>query len=103
AAIDALRRGLDLGMTHVDTAELYGSGKADSIVGEAIAGRRDEVFIVSKVMPTNASRSGVVAACERSLKRLNTDRIDCYLLHWRGRHPLAETIAGFAELKKAGK
>jgi diketogulonate reductase-like aldo/keto reductase len=103
AAIEALRRGLDLGMTHIDTAELYGSGKAESIVGEAVAGRRDEVFIVSKVMPTNASRIGIVAACERSLKRLNTDRLDCYLLHWRGRHPLAETIAGFGELKKAGK
>ena len=103
SALATLRRGLDLGMTHIDTAELYGSGKAESIVGEAIAGRRDEVFIVSKVMPTNASRAGVVAACERSLKRLNIDYLDCHLLHWRGRHPLAETIAGFAELKTAGK
>jgi diketogulonate reductase-like aldo/keto reductase len=103
AALAALRRGLDLGLTHIDTAELYGSGKAEEIVGEAIAGRRDEVFLVSKVMPQNASRAGTIAACEKSLKRLKTDRLDCYLLHWRGRHPLAETFAAFEELKRAGK
>ena len=79
-----LRRGLDLGMTHIDTAEMYGSGAAEELVGEAIAGRRDEVFLVSKVLPHNASRKGTIAACERSLKRLRTDRLDCYLLHWRG-------------------
>jgi diketogulonate reductase-like aldo/keto reductase len=103
AAIAALRRGLDLGMTHIDTAELYGSGVAEEIVGEATAGRRDEIFLVSKVMPQNASRAGTIAACEKSLRRLKTDRLDCYLLHWRGRHPLADTIAAFEELKRAGK
>ncbi|MGH7046378.1 MAG: aldo/keto reductase [Stellaceae bacterium] len=102
-AIAALRRGLDLGMTHIDTAEMYGSGRAEEIIGEAIAGRRDEVFLVSKVLPQNASRTGARAACERSLKRLRTDRLDCYLLHWRGPHPLAETIAGFEELQRDGK
>jgi diketogulonate reductase-like aldo/keto reductase len=103
AAVKALKRGLDLGMTHVDTAELYGSGAAETITAEAIAGRRDEVFLVSKVMPQNASRTGTVAACEASLKRLKTDRLDCYLLHWRGRHPLAETIAALEDLATAGK
>ena len=103
AAIAALRRGLDLGMNHVDTAELYGSGAVEEIVGEAIAGRRDEIFLVSKVMPQNASRQGTIAACEASLKRLGTDRLDCYLLHWRGRHRLADTIAAFEELVEAGK
>jgi diketogulonate reductase-like aldo/keto reductase len=102
-AIAALRAGLDLGMTHIDTAELYGSGAAEEIVGEAIAGRRDAVFLVSKVMPQNASRAGTIAACEASLARLKTDRMDCYLLHWRGRHPLADTIAAFEELVSAGK
>ncbi len=102
-AIAALRRGLDLGMNHIDTAEMYGSGAAEELVGEAIAGRRDEVFLVSKVLPQNASRSGTRAACERSLSRLRTDRLDCYLLHWRGPHPLAETIAGFEELRREGK
>ncbi len=102
-AIAALRRGLDLGMTHIDTAELYGGGRAEEIVGEAIAGRRDEVFLVSKVMPQNASRAGTIAACEASLKRLKTDHLDCYLLHWRGRHPLEETIAGLEALAKDGK
>src|SRR5689334_5789700 len=101
-AVAALRRGLDLGMTHIDTAELYGSGVAEEIVGEAIAGRRDEVFLVSKVMPSNASRAGTIAACERSLKRLKTDRLDCYLLHWRGRYALADTIAAFEELTARG-
>ena len=102
-AIAALRRGLDLGMTHIDTAELYGGGAAEELVGEAIAGRRNEVFLVSKVLPEHASRSGTRLACERSLARLDTDRLDCYLLHWRGRHPLEETIAGFEDLQRAGK
>jgi diketogulonate reductase-like aldo/keto reductase len=102
-AIAALRRGLDLGMTHIDTAELYGGGAAEELVGEAIAGRRNEVFLVSKVLPENASQSGTRLACERSLARLDTDRLDCYLLHWRGRHPLEETIAGFEDLQRAGK
>jgi diketogulonate reductase-like aldo/keto reductase len=102
-AIAALRRGLDLGMTHIDTAEMYGSGAAEKLVGEAIAGRRDEVFLVSKVLPHNASRNGTIAACERSLKRLRTDRLDCYLLHWRGSHPLGETVAAFGRLSADGK
>jgi diketogulonate reductase-like aldo/keto reductase len=100
-AIAALQRGLDLGMTHIDTAEMYGD--AELVVAEAIAGRRDDVFLVSKVLPENASRRGVVAACERSLSRLETDRLDCYLLHWRGHHPLEETFAAFEALKSAGK
>lgn len=101
--VAALRRGLDLGMTHIDCAELYGSGAAEERVGQAIAGRRDEVFLVSKVLPNHASRGGVIAACEASLARLRTDRLDCYLLHWRGAHPLPETIAGFEELQRQGK
>jgi len=101
--VSALRRGLDLGMTHIDTAELYGSGAAEELVGQAIAGRRDEVFLVSKVLPDHASRAGVIAACEASLVRLGTDRLDCYLLHWRGAYPLHETIAGFQELQRQGK
>jgi diketogulonate reductase-like aldo/keto reductase len=101
--IAALRRGLDLGMTHIDTAEMYGSGAAESLVGAAITGRRDEVFLVSKVLPSNASRRGTIAACEQSLARLKTDRLDCYLLHWRGNHPLAETIAAFGTLVDTGK
>jgi diketogulonate reductase-like aldo/keto reductase len=101
--VAALRRGLDLGMTHIDTAELYGSGAAEELVGEAIAGRRDEVFLVSKVLPDHASRTGVIAACEASLARLGTDRLDCYLLHWRGAYPLQETVAGFEELQRQGK
>jgi diketogulonate reductase-like aldo/keto reductase len=100
-AVAALRRGVDLGMTHIDTAEMYGD--AELVIAEAIAGRRDEVFLVSKVLPSNASRRGTVAACERSLKRLQTDRLDCYLLHWRGSYPLAETVAAFDELVSAGK
>jgi len=103
ATVAALRRGLDLGMTHIDCAELYGSGAAEQLVGEAIAGRRDEVFLVSKVLPNHASRGGVIAACEASLARLRTDRLDCYLLHWRGAYPLHETIAGFDELLRQGK
>ncbi len=102
-AIAALRRGLDLGMTHIDTAEMYGNGAAEQMVAEAIAGRRDELFLVSKVLPHNASRAGTIAACERSLARLRTDRLDCYLLHWRGSHPLAETIAAFETLQGQGK
>ena len=101
SAVAALRRGLDLGMAHIDTAEMY--GEAEVVVGEAIAGRRDEVFLVSKVLPSNASRNGAVAACERSLARLRTDRLDCYLLHWPGSHPLEETIAGFERLREQGK
>ncbi len=101
--VRALRRGLDLGMTLIDTAEMYAEGGAEEVVGEAIAGRRDSVFVVSKVYPHNASRTGVLAACERSLERLRTDRIDLYLLHWRGRHPLAETVAGFERLRDDGK
>jgi diketogulonate reductase-like aldo/keto reductase len=102
-AVAALRRGLDLGMNHIDTAEMYGDGAAEAVVGEAIAGRRDEVFLVSKVLPHNASRAGTLAACERSLRHLATDRLDCYLLHWRGRYPLGETIGAFDELIRAGK
>jgi diketogulonate reductase-like aldo/keto reductase len=103
AELAALRLALDLGVRLIDTAEMYGEGGAEEIVGEAIAGRRDEVFLVSKVYPHNASRKGAVAACERSLKRLKTDRVDLYLLHWRGTHPLAETVEGFETLRKAGK
>lgn len=101
--IATLRLGLDLGMSLIDTAEMYGDGASEKLVGEAIAGRRDEVFLVSKVLPGNATRSGTIAACERSLKRLGTDRIDLYLLHWRGRTPFAETIAAFEALQDAGK
>ena len=99
----ALRLGLDLGVRLIDTAEMYGEGRAEELVGEAIAGRRDEVFVVSKVYPHNASRKSVAAACERSLRRLKTDRIDLYLLHWRGNVPLAETAEGFEALRAAGK
>jgi len=101
--IATLRLGLDLGLALIDTAEMYGDGASEKLVGEAIAGRRDEVFLVSKVLPSNASRSGTIVACERSLKRLGTDRIDLYLLHWRGRTPFAETIAAFEALQDAGK
>ena len=102
-AIRALRRGIALGANHVDTAELYGSGQVEEIVGEAIAGLRDQVVLVSKVLPQNASRSGTIAACEASLRRLRTDRLDGYLLHWEGRHPLEETFAAFEQLVEAGK
>ena len=98
--VAALKLGLDLGMTLIDTAEMYGDGEAERIVAEAVEGRRDEVFIVSKVLPQNASRAGTIAACERSLKRLNTDRLDLYLLHWRGRYRLKETLAGFQALMR---
>ncbi|MET7902332.1 aldo/keto reductase [Streptomyces sp. NPDC005355] len=101
--IAALRLGLDLGMTLVDTAEMYGSGASEELVGEAIAGRRDEVFLVSKVLPGHADLRGTVAACEGSLRRLDTDRLDLYLLHWRGSIPLVETLEAFAVLVEAGK
>jgi diketogulonate reductase-like aldo/keto reductase len=103
AEIAALREGVALGMTLIDTAEMYGDGATERLVGEALQGLRDEVFLVSKVYPHNASRNGVVRACEASLKRLNTDRLDLYLLHWRGGVPLAETVAGFEALVRAGK
>ena len=101
--VAALRLGLDLGATLIDTAEMYGDGGSERVVGEAVAGRRDGAFIVSKVLPCNASRAGTVAACERSLRNLGTDRIDLYLLHWIGSVPLAETVEAFEALKKAGK
>lgn len=103
SVIAALRRGVDLGMNHIDTAEMYGAGAAEALVGEAIAGRRDQVFLVSKVLPQNASRRGTKAACERSLTHLKTDRLDCYLLHWRGSHPLEDTFAAFEALRDEGK
>jgi diketogulonate reductase-like aldo/keto reductase len=102
-ALAALRRGLSLGMTHIDTAEMYGSGAAEGMVGQAIAGRRDDVFLVSKVLPQHASRDGAVAACEASLARLGIDRLDCYLLHWRGEYPLEDTVAAFEQLLGDGK
>src|SRR5258708_8737636 len=101
SAVAALRRGIDLGKTHIDTAEMYGD--AELVIAEAIAGRRDDIFLVSKVLPSNASRRGTITACERSLARLKTDRLDCYLLHWRGSYPLDETVAAFEELASAGK
>jgi diketogulonate reductase-like aldo/keto reductase len=100
--VAALKLGLDLGMTLIDTAEMYGTGGAEEVVAEAVAGRREECFIVSKVLPENSSQAGTIAACERSLKRLKTDRIDLYLLHWRGAPPLAETLAAFQTLQKKG-
>ena len=103
AEVAAVRLAVDLGMTLLDTAEMYGDGEAEAIVGEATAGRRDDVFIVSKVYPHNAGARSAIAACERSLKRLRTDRIDLYLLHWRGRIPLAETIGAFERLRRNGK
>ncbi|HET6780815.1 MAG TPA: aldo/keto reductase [bacterium] len=102
-SVAALRRGLDLGMTHIDTAESYGSGEVEEIVGKAITGRRPEVFLVSKVSPGRATRRGTIQACEESLRRLGTDHLDCYLLHWPGRHPLAETFAAFELLVRDGK
>ncbi len=99
-AVEALRAGLDLGLTHVDTAEMYGT---EETVARAIEGRRDEVFLVSKVLPSNATRQGTIRACDQSLIRLRTDRLDCYLLHWPGRHPLEETFAAFEELLAKGK
>ena len=101
--IEALQLGLDLGLTLIDTAEMYGSGGAERVVAQAIAGRRDEAFLVSKVLPSNASRQGTIRACEASLKRLGTDRIDLYLLHWRGGTPLSETLDAFEALVATGK
>jgi diketogulonate reductase-like aldo/keto reductase len=101
SAVAALRRGLDLDMTHIDTAEM--SGDAELVIAAAIAGRRDETYLVSKVLPSNASRRGTIAACERSLTRLKTDRLDCYLLHWRGSVPLSETVGALEQLVSAGK
>ncbi len=101
--IAALKLGIELGMTLIDTAEMYGNGGAEEVVAEAAQGQRDKLFIVSKVYPQNASRTGVPQACERSLKRLRTDHIDLYLLHWKGSHPLAETVAAFEKLKSDGK
>jgi diketogulonate reductase-like aldo/keto reductase len=102
-AIRALQAGLDLGMTHVDTAELYGYGEVEELVAEALAGRRDEAFLVSKVMPNNATYAGTLQACERSLARLKTDWLDCYLLHWPGPHPLEDTLRAFERLRTDGK
>jgi diketogulonate reductase-like aldo/keto reductase len=99
----AIRLGIELGVTLIDTAEMYGNGGAEEVIAEAIAGKRDVLFIVSKVYPHNASKTGVPAACERSLKRMRTDRIDLYLLHWRGSHPLPETVAAFEKLRAEGK
>ncbi|MDQ3260462.1 MAG: aldo/keto reductase, partial [Pseudomonadota bacterium] len=101
--IATLRLGLDLGATVIDTAEMYGEGRAEQLIAEAIEGRRDEAFLVSKVYPHNASRRGAITACERSLRRLKTDRIDLYLLHWRGNIPLAETMEAFTALQQSGK
>jgi diketogulonate reductase-like aldo/keto reductase len=102
SAVAALRRGIELGMTHIDTAEMY--GEAEPVIADAIAaGKRDDLYLVSKVLPSNASRRGTIAACERSLKRLKTDALDCYLLHWRGSYPLEDTVAAFDELIAAGK
>ena len=101
--VAALQHGIDLGLTLIDSAEMYGNGGAEEVVGEAIAGRRDQVFLVSKVLPHNASKSGTIAACERSLKRMKTDHIDLYLLHWSGNHPLADTFGAFEALQQAGK
>ncbi len=101
SAVAALRSGIELGMTHIDTAEMYGD--AELVIADAIAEQRDDVFLVSKVLPSNASRRGTITACERSLKRLKTDRLDCYLLHWRGSYALSETVAAFDELMRAGK
>ncbi len=103
AEIAALQLGLDLGLTLIDTAEMYAEGGAEEVVGEALQGRRAQAFVVSKVYPHNASRQGAIAACERSLKRLKTDHIDLYLLHWRGQYPLAETVQAFEALQRAGK
>ena len=103
AAIAALRAGLDAGLTLIDTAEMYGDGAAEELIGEAIAGRRDEAYLVSKVYPHNAGRRSAIEACERSLRRLGTDRLDLYLLHWRGPIPLAETVAAFERLRETGK
>src|SRR3954464_12271353 len=101
-AIDTLRAGLDLGMTHIDTAEMYGNGRAEELVGEAIAGRRDEVFLASKVLPSNASYEGTLRACGRSLRRLKTDCLDLYMRHWSGSHPIEETMRAMRKLIEQG-
>jgi diketogulonate reductase-like aldo/keto reductase len=103
SSIDAVRRAVDLGLTHIDTAELYGRGRVETLLGEALTGLRERVYLASKVLPSNASRKGVVRACDDSLRRLKTDRLDLYLLHWESHLPLAETIAGFEELVRTGK
>lgn len=103
AAIAAIRRAVELGATHIDTAELYGRGRVEEMLAEALAGLRERVFLASKVLPENASFDGTIAACERSLRRLATDRLDLYMLHWRGRHPLEETFRAFEKLRAAGK
>ena len=102
-SVSALQRGLDLGMTHIDTAEMYGAGRVETIVAKAIAGRRQDVYLVSKVLPSNASRRGTVRACEQSLQRLGTDYLDLYLIHWPSSYPLGETFAGMNDLLEAGK
>lgn len=101
--VEALKHGIDIGLTLIDTAEMYGEGAAEEIVGQAIEGQRQDLFLVSKVYPWNASREGTIAACERSLSRMRTDRIDLYLLHWRGEHPLEETVSAFEDLRRQGK
>ena len=101
-AVETLRLGIDLGLRHIDTAEMYGNGRSEELVGEAIAGRRDEVFLVSKVMPQNAGYDGTLSACEKSLKRLKTDRLDLYLLHWPGNHPITETMRAMEKLASNG-
>jgi diketogulonate reductase-like aldo/keto reductase len=103
AAMAALKRGVEIGMNHVDTAEIYGNGRAEKIIGESISSERKKVFLVSKVYPQHASRKGTISACESSLSRLETDHLDCYLLHWRGSYPLEETIEAFEKLKAEGK
>jgi len=103
AATRALHAGLELGLTHVDTAEMYGGGRVEELLARALRGRREQVFLASKVLPQNASRAGTLAACERSLRRLGTEHLDLYLLHWPGSHPLSETLAAFEELQRAGK
>src|SRR5471032_344810 len=103
AEVAALRQGIELGMTLIDTAEMYAEGGAEEVVGEAITGLRDQVFVVSKVYPHNASRKGIPQACERSLRRLGTDYIDLYLLHWRGQYPLEETVEAFERLREDGR
>ncbi|MGB7718391.1 MAG: aldo/keto reductase, partial [Bryobacteraceae bacterium] len=102
-AVEALRAGIDLGLTHIDTAEMYGNGRAEELIGEAIAGRRDEVFLVSKVLPSNASYDGTLRACERSLARLGTDHLDLYLLHWAGSYPLGDTMRAMERLADQGQ
>jgi diketogulonate reductase-like aldo/keto reductase len=103
AAVAALERGIELGMTHIDTAELYGSGKVEQLVAQAIRGKRERIYLVSKVMPSNASRRGTIQACERSLKYLGTTHLDCYLLHWPGNHALEDTLGAFEQLVRDGK